>query len=356
MTTAAQLAPPAVASLGLAHPPQGYSQEDLLRRFKVEDPKIQGIFKNSHINNRYLVLPEAPPSGDIVDESSLELANKHRKYGLELGESAISRALAPLQLTPSDIDYLVCVTTTGFLCPGFTAHVIKQMGFRPSVHRVDVVGMGCNGGLNALQPLANYCRLYPDKIGIILCVEVCSAAYVFDHTLRTSIVNCLFGDGAAAAVVSGRELTPDRPRGPKLLGFESHIITDAIDAMRFDFDGTKYSFYLDREIPYVIGENAHIPVDRLLTRFGLKRRNISHWVVHSGGRKVIDSIKYSIGLTDHDVRHTQSVLADYGNLSSGSFLFSLDRLLQEGRVATGDHVMLMTMGPGSTIECCLGEF
>lgn len=355
MTTAADLVPPAVASLGFAHPPRGYSQDDLLRRFKVEDRKIRSIFKNSHINNRYLVLPEPPPSGEVVEESSLELATKHRTYALELAERAVTGALANLQLAAGDIDYLVCVTSTGFLCPGITAHVIKQLGFRPNVHRVDVVGMGCNGGLNALQPLANYCRLNSEGIGLLLCVEVCSAAYVFDHTLRTSIVNCLFGDGAAAAVISGRGFKPERP-GPKLLGFESHIITDAIDAMRFDFDGSKYSFYLDREIPYVIGEHARLPVDRLLSRFGLKRRDVAHWVVHSGGRKVIDSIKYSIGLTDHDVRHTQSVLADYGNLSSGSFLFSLDRLLEEGRATPGDHVMLMTMGPGSTIECCLGVF
>jgi polyketide synthase Type III len=83
---------------------------------------------------------------------------------------------------------------------------------------------------------------------------------------------------------------------------------------------------------------------------------VGQWLVHSGGKKVIDSIKYSLDLTDHDVRHTQSVLRDFGNLSSSSFLFSLQRLLDERSVARGDYVMLMTMGPGSTIECCLGRF
>src|SRR6185369_2168538 len=114
---------------------------------------------------------------------------------------------------------------------------------------------------------------------------------VFDHTVRTSVVNCLFGDGAAATVVTVRGRADEPPR-PKLLGFESHIITDAIGAMRFDYDGSKYSFFLDKEIPYVLGENAHIPVNRLLERFDLKRRDVAHWIIHSGGRKVIDSIKY----------------------------------------------------------------
>jgi predicted naringenin-chalcone synthase len=290
----------------------------------------------------------------MPEETSLELATKHREAALAIGAEAIQRALAPLGLATSDVDYFACVTTTGFLCPSLTAHFIARLGFRRDVHRVDVVGMGCNAGLNALQPLANYCALHPNKIAVQLCVEICSAAYVFDDTLRTSVVNSLFGDGAAAVVLS----TEPREARPamQVLGFSSHIITEALGAMRFDFDGHKYSFFLDREIPYVIGQNAHVPVDAVLARFGLKRRDVAHWVVHSGGRKVIDSIKYSLDLSDHDVRHTHSVLADFGNLSSGSFLFSFERLLRENRAVPGDHVLMMTMGPGSTIECCLGRF
>jgi DNA-binding NtrC family response regulator len=94
-------------------------------------------------------------------------------------------------------------------------------------------------------------------------------------------------------------------------------------------------------------------LQRLLAAHGLKRRNISHWLVHSGGKKVVDAIKYNIGISEWDVRHTHSVLRDYGNLSSGSFLFSYERLLHEGRVKRGDYGVMMTMGPGSTIETAL---
>lgn len=355
MTLPVRAPRPRILSVGTSHPPTAYTQEDLLGLFKVSDPKIVGLFRNSHIDRRYLVLPEPDAAGCVPDESSLELAAKHRREALVIGRDAIGHALAPLGLAASDVDYLVCVTTTGFLCPGLTAHFIAELGFRRDVHRVDVVGMGCNAGLNALQPLADFCSLHPGRVGVQLCVEVCSAAYVFDMTMRTSVVNCLFGDGAAAAVLCA---APEEraAAGPALLGFASHIVPEAIGAMRFDFDGVKNSFFLDKEIPYVIGGNVHIPVDQLLARFGLKRRNVAHWVVHSGGKKVIDSIKYSLDLTDHDMRHTQSVLRDHGNLSSGSFLFSLQRLLREGVAERGDHIMLMTMGPGSTIECCLGRF
>ena len=125
--------------------------------------------------------------------------------------------------------------------------------------------------------------------------------------------------------------------------------------MRFDWDDSagKFSFFLDRDIPYVVGHYAERPVDRLLDSQGLKRRHIRHWLVHSGGKKVIDAIQYNVGITEHDVRHTVSVLRDYGNLSSASVLFSYSRLLDEGLVQRGDHAVWMTMGPGSTIETCL---
>lgn len=346
---------PRVLSLGTATPPTSYTQEEVLRRFKVTDQKVSSIFRNSHIQRRFMYLPDVDAAGNPPEESSLELAQKHRAGALEIGRLAIRRALEPLGLSVGDIAYLVCVTTTGFLCPSLSALFIKELGLRQDVHRVDVVGMGCNGGLNALQPLVHYCALYPDKIGLQLCVEICSAAYVFDGTLRTSVVNCLFGDGAAAAVVSARPDLTDAG-GPWLMGFTSRIIPDAVDAMRFDFDGNKYSFYLDKDIPYVIGANVNIPVNALLERFGVKKRNVAHWVVHSGGRKVIDSIKYNLDLSDHDLRHTQTVLRDMGNLSSAAFLFSLERLLREGQFAAGDYLVLITMGPGSTIECCLGRF
>ncbi|GDX83506.1 hypothetical protein LBMAG42_53170 [Deltaproteobacteria bacterium] len=170
----------------------------------------------------------------------------------------------------------------------------------------------------------------------------------------TTVRSRLFGDGAAAILVRASE-KDERAFAPKILGFNSHIITSAIGAMRYDWDGeqNKFSFYLDRDIPYVVGANAEKPLTRLLDAHGLKRRHIAHWLVHSGGKKVVDAIKYNIGITEHDVRHTHSVLRDFGNLSSGSFLFSFQRLLQEGRVKRGDYGVMMTMGPGSTIETAL---
>lgn len=344
---------PRLLSIGTANPPERYRQEDLVERYDVPDPRIRSLFQSAHIHTRHLYLPPANEDG-VPDETQGELLAKHLRGALEIGPQAVERCLEPMGLTVRDIDYLLCITTTGYMAPGLSAHLMHHMGFREDCSRADVVGMGCNAGLNGLNPVVSWAMANPGKNALMVCMEICSAAYVFDGTMRTAIVNSLFGDGSAAVLVRA-DPRDERAFAPKVLGFNSQIITPAIGAMRYDWDDDagKFSFFLDRDIPYVVGAHAEKPVDRLLTAHGLKRRDIAHWVVHSGGKKVIDAIKYNVGITSWDVRHTTSVLRDFGNLSSGSFLFSFERLLEEGRVRRGDYAVLMTMGPGSTIETAL---
>lgn len=346
---------PRTIAIATATPPQKYTQAEVLERFGITNKKIEQIFSHSHIKSRHLCLPDANADGSTPHESQAELLQKHQRVALDIGQSAIGKALEKVALAPQDLDYLAVVSTTGLVCPSLSAHYIKALDMRPDIHRIDIVGMGCNAGLNGLQPVVNFCTLHPEAIGLLLCVEVCSAMYVVDESLNAAVVNSLFGDGAAAAVISAQPLASE-PTAPRILGFESHIIPEAIDAIRLDLEDSKYSLYLDKQIPYLLGQHVRTPVDNLLRRFGRKRRDIQHWVIHSGGRKVIDSIKYGLNISEYDVRHTSYVLQNYGNLSSASFLFSLERLLAENVAERGDAVVFMTMGPGSTIECCLGEF
>jgi alkylresorcinol/alkylpyrone synthase/polyketide synthase Type III len=180
-----------------------------------------------------------------------------------------------------------------------------------------------------------------------------------DSSMRTAVVNSLFGDGAAAvALLAGEHPGTVSSEGPRLLDFASCIIPEAVDAMRYDWDRDlgRFSFFLDPQIPYVVGAHAEIVVDRLLGGKGLRRSDIAHWLVHSGGKKVIDAVGVNLGLTRHDVRHTTGVLRDYGNVSSGSFLFSYERLLDEDITRPGEYGVLMTMGPGSTLETALVQW
>ena len=209
--------------------------------------------------------------------------------------------------------------------------------------------MGCNGGMNGLMTVSQFAASNPGKLALLLTCEICSAAYIFELTKETGVVNSLFGDGAAAVLVGAGE-TYVAADGPRLMGFESLLLHEAIDEMKFEFREGKFAFHLGREIPYIIGENVDKPVAILLSRFGLKKRQIRHWLIHGGGKKVLDSIKYNLGLTDHDIRHTRSILRNYGNLSSASFLFSYEELTREAIAREGDWGVAIAMGPGTSIE------
>jgi polyketide synthase Type III len=347
-----------IAAAGTAVAGESYSQRELLDIFRITDPKVCSVFLNSAIERRYLSLPPQAADGTRAIEAEGDLLDKHKALVIDMGMRAIDACLKNAGADIEDIGHLCCVTSTGFLTPGLSALLIREMGIAPGCGRADIVGMGCNAGLNALGLTAAWSAAHPGQLSVLLCAEACSAAYAFDSTMRTAVVNSLFGDGAAAiALVAGEgdgEFLP-AVEGPWILSFASHIITDAIGAMRYDWDNSqgKFSFFLDPDVPYVVGVHAEPVVDRLLAGTGLRRSDISHWIVHSGGKKVIDAIRVNLRLTRHDVRHTVDVLRDYGNLSSGSFLFSYERLIGEGVAKRGDYGVFMTMGPGSTIETAL---
>jgi 3,5-dihydroxyphenylacetyl-CoA synthase len=343
----------AIAAVGSAFPDTFYSQEEVGTLLGLRNRVVRKLLDAPHIKKRHLYLPPADVrTGRARAESATDLHAKFRAGALELGSRAIRNALRAASLSPADVDYLLCVTSTGFLVPGLSSLLSRELGFDCRLARADVVGMGCNAGLNGLNPLVQWVANHPGGVALLVCCEINSAMYVLDETPRTGIVNSLFGDGAAAAVVT----TPTGVGiGPRVLDFESFCIPEQWDAMRFDWDeeAGKWSFHLSRDIPYVIGSAVHRPVTRLLERHGLDRSAVDHWVLHTGGGAVIDSVKRDLGLDEHDVRHTRSVLRDYGNVSSGSFLVSLERLLAEGVVSAGDRGVMVTMGPGAQIETAL---
>ncbi len=364
---------PRIAGVGTATPATSYTQQEMLDIFRITDPRVRSVFLNSAIERRALTLPPFGEDGTPVTETQGELLRKHLRTGRAMGREAVERCLADAGARIADIGYLCCVTSTGFATPGFSALLLKDLGLAPHCARLDVVGMGCNAGLNGLTAVAGWAAAHPGELALMVCVEACSAAYVFDGTMRSSVVNSLFGDGSAAVAVRAVTAapattvatagpgTPDGPAAPAapgapaLLKFSSRIITEAVDAMRYDWDDDhgKFSFYLDPQVPYVVGAHAGTALRRLLDGTGLRPSDITHWIVHSGGKKVVDAVRVNLGLSRHDVRHTTGVLRDHGNLSSGSFLFSYRRLIDERRVAPGDYGVLMTMGPGSTIEMAL---
>jgi alkylresorcinol/alkylpyrone synthase/polyketide synthase Type III len=334
-----------------------FSQQELLDAFDIADPKVRSIFLNSTIQRRYLALPPPDRDGTRAQETQGDLLDRHKALTVDMGARALQTCLDKAGAAIADIRHLCCVTSTGFLTPGLSALLIRELGIDRHCGRTDIVGMGCNAGLNALSVVSGWSIAHPGELAVVLCAEACSAAYVLDSTMRTAVVNSLFGDGAAALalVADAGNGPPGASAGPRILKFASCIIPEALDAMRYDWDSVqdRFSFFLDPQVPYVVGAHAELVVDHLLTDTSLNRGDITHWLVHAGGKKVIDALMVNLGLNRYDVRHSIGVLRDYGNVSSGSFLFSYERLLQEGVTTPGEYGVLMTMGPGSTIETAL---
>ncbi|MFF3325663.1 3,5-dihydroxyphenylacetyl-CoA synthase DpgA [Streptomyces sp. NPDC002889] len=351
---------PRIVGVGTATSATSFSQQEVLEAFDITDPKIRSVFANSAIERRHLTLPPLNSEGIRAPEPQGDLLDKHKALAIEMGAEALLACLKRAGAELSDLRHLCCVTSTGFLTPGLSALLIRELGIDRHCSRSDIVGMGCNAGLNALGVVSGWATAHPGELAVVLCTEACSAAYAMDSTMRTAVVNSLFGDGAGAiALVAGQgDEAAAAPEGPSILKFASCIVPEAIDAMRYDWDRAqdRFSFFLDPQIPYVVGAHAEIVVDRLLQGTGLRRSDIGHWLVHSGGKKVIDAVTVNLGLTRHDLRHTVGVLRDYGNVSSGSFLFSYERLLDERVTRPGEYGVLMTMGPGSTLETALVQW
>jgi len=352
LTSQAAGRPSRIVSIGSAVPPQAYSQEDVLAWAEEDDPKIRRLFRNSHIQSRSLYLTPHDEGGRR-QENNEELAAKHMQGALEIGPQAIHAALEPLGLTPQDVDTLICVTSTGMLTPGVSVRLIEKMGMQASIQRADLVGMGCNAALNALQLTCGMTRVRPKSTAVLLCVEICSAAYALDDSMATAVVNSLFGDGAAAVVLQGDGADGAAGPGPAILDFQSYIHTETMESMKYVVRENTLTFHIDKEIPYIIGAKVDEPVGLLLARWGLEVADVDHWVVHSGGKKVIDAICNNLGLSEHDVRHTRGVLEDQGNVSSASVLFALERLQAEGVAKPGDTGVMIAMGPGMSIETAL---
>lgn len=201
--------------------------------------------------------------------------------------------------------------------------------------------MGCNAGMTALRTATALSA--QGMIGLMICCEICSAIYVRDESIKTGVVNSLFGDGAAAIVLApmgldskNQDLNNINYHCPsiEIINFSSYTLSEEHQAMKFDWNENqkKWSFSLSKQIPFVVGNNIIHPIKNLLDDNHLKQNDITHWSIHTGGAAVIAGVIKNLGLTEWDLRHTRSVLKDYGNISSGSFLVSLERLLAEPEV------------------------
>ena len=346
---------PAILSLGTSLPSTRYSQEEIYTKTctfseTYRNPRVRQLFMNSDIDYRHLYLK----IGDLKGlETSDELHERFRSGAIDIGAAAITTCLANGGFDVSAIDFIVVATCTGYLCPGLSPIFIKELGFRNDVQRADLVGMGCAGAMPALQRAYDFVKSHPEKKALVLTVEICSACYYLDDSLETMVGNAICADGAAALVVGMTDKSPF----PRIAGFQTHLEPSLMESVGFEQRDGKLRIVLAKEIRDLAGELARGLVNTLLRENQIGKDDISHWIIHSGGRKVIDTIRRELNLTETQVLHSRYVLKHFGNMSSPTVLFVLQEILRNtngsGPPKPGDRGVMLALGPGLAVEGAL---
>jgi alkylresorcinol/alkylpyrone synthase len=344
--------PCSLLSLATAVPPQVVEQSEAKTRAREawggnKDlfDRLAGVFDNAGIARRHIVAPQDwyMAGHGWHDRNALYLEASEKMF-VEAASAAIEKA----GLLPSEIDGVVTVSTTGIATPSLEARAFMQVGFRENVRRVPVFGLGCAGGVNGLAIASRMAAADPGSHWLFVTVETCSISIRLDSDDPAAIVaTALFGDGAAAAVVTSGEHSIAR-----IMGSAEKIWPDTLRIMGWDVEDPGLKVVFDRAIPPFVEENLAAAVDEMCAELGTTRAAIDRLCCHPGGVKVIDAIETALELNQGELNLEREVLRDYGNMSAPTVMFVLDRLIQQG---LPKRVMMTAFGPGFTCAGMLLE-
>lgn len=337
--------PCSLLSLATAVPPFVVEQTEAKARareaFGGSKPlfdRLSGVFDNAGIARRHIVAPQDwyMASHGWHDRNAVYLEAAERLF-VDAAASAIEKA----GLGPDDIDGVVTVSTTGIATPSLEARCARQIGLREDVRRVPVFGLGCAGGVNGLSLASRLALADPGSIWLFVAVETCSISIRLDSDDPAAIVaTALFGDGAAAAVV-----TSGTHSLAHITGSAEKLWPDTLRIMGWDVDDPGLSVVFDRAIPPFVESELAEAIDGMCAELGKGRDGIDRFCCHPGGVKVIDAIESALNLNQGELNLEREVLNDFGNMSAPTVLFVLDRLLKQG---LPDKVMMTAFGPGFT--------
>jgi predicted naringenin-chalcone synthase len=336
-------------ALATAVPPATYTQPacwDIVQRSPVRQRLtkrsrliLHSILAGDHgIATRHFAVPNIE---NVFDLTSDQLNSAFRSAAPRLAATALTTALARVQLVPAQLDALLICTCTGYLCPGLTSYVAEQLGLRPNAILQDLVGLGCGAAIPTLRAASHLLAANPAATVACIAVEICSAAFYLDDDPGVLISACLFSDGAAATIWRA---TPG-VTGLRAFDFDTLHVPAERDKLRFEQRDGKLRNLLDRSVPTL----AAGAVEQLWTQRG--PRPVACVVAHPGGRDVLAALAPVVA--PHSLAASTQVLRDYGNMSSPSVLFVLDACLKTSppAVADGDF-WLVSFGAGFSAHSC----
>ncbi len=344
-----------ISAVGKAFPANYYGQEELLSALRAEwarehhnPARLDRLHRNVLVGGRHLALP-------IEEYDQLETWGKANdawiRVAQEVGAEAVRDALERAGLTTGDVAALITVTVTGVATPSLDARLMNRLDLPVGVRRMPIFGLGCVAGAAGISRAADYVRAYPDQVAVLLSVELCSLTLQRqDLSIPNLIATGLFGDGAAAVVVTGDALPSS---GPQVLATRSVFYPDTEEVMGWEVSERGFGIVLSADVPKMVSDNLRQDVDRFLADHGLERRDVASWVCHPGGPKVLQAMEEALELDSDALAVTWRSLREVGNLSSTSVLLVLQETMAEHRPPPGSYGMITAMGPGFCSELVL---
>lgn len=338
---------PRLIGLATASPPYSVDQETAAsvaaemfkgRVFRAVD--LKAVFANTGIRTRRT----ARPLEWYVEPRSW--AERNQAY-IEAAEAlyldAARAALAAAGLSGRDLGGVVTISSTGIATPSLEARLHGALGFAPGVRRTPVFGLGCAGGVLGLALAGRLARADPGRPILAVVVELCSLAYRPDDQSKASVIaTSLFGDGAAAAVI----VADERAGGRTLEAQAEQLWPDTLDIMGWRVDPAGFGVVLAASLPRFVAERLPAVIDGFFAETGVERASVDRFVCHPGGTKVLQALETVLGVGEGALDHERGVLADFGNMSSPTALFVLERVLKAGRHP--GRLIVSAMGPGFT--------
>jgi alkylresorcinol/alkylpyrone synthase len=343
-----------ILSVASAFPEHHYSQRQLIDAFlRYWGPSVQDVRKlellhhNVGVEGRYLARPiERYLDLTFGDANDIWIETAER-----LGAECVTNALARAGITPDRAGAIIFVSVTGIASPSIDARLVNRIGLSRNITRTPVFGLGCVAGAAGLARAADYVRAYPDRYAILLSVELCSLTLQRDDISPANLISTgLFGDGAAAVIVAGRDCPES---GIEIVDTRAAFYPETEDVMGWAISEKGFRIVLSPTVPEVIAANVGADLEALLVRNGLSRPDIGSWMLHTGGPKILRGTQQALGITESDLSASWECLRRMGNLSSASVLMVLEETMGRTRPPAGTWSILGAMGPGFCSELLL---
>ncbi|MDE0771220.1 MAG: type III polyketide synthase [Salibacteraceae bacterium] len=307
--------------------------------------KVIKLFENAGVERRYSIMD----AEEVFNKTSFEDKNDiYKRETIKLAEGALTKALNNAQLKATDIDYIITVSCTGIMIPSVDAYLINKLGMNQDIVRLPVTEMGCVAGVSGMIYAKNFLKANPNKRAAVIAVESPTSTFQIDDYSMVNIVSAaIFGDGCACTILSSHE----NEEGPEIVDEAMYHFYNAEHMMGFELRNTGLQMVLDKEVPEKIAEHFPKIVNPFLERNQLSIEDIDHLIFHPGGKKIVQTVEELFGAMGKNIDNTKAVLKEFGNMSSATVLYVLERFTeQEPAPQKGDYGLMLSFGPGFTAQ------